>query len=333
MSRVEGARDEGYVLDRDHPSIELACDRAREVARDRAPPPLAAAVERAIAAHFPSASVRAPSPGVPAVGVRAWRAPGYDPQALDALLAEHATRGALRVALVLDEREGASDAAVQILTRAQAYLDRRNAASEGARFDRALDAHFALHDLDRELVRADYAHALDAWQWVLRLDPEAGLAVQLAALFHDVERLVSEPVVRIEQHAEDYASFKRAHARRGAELVTEALARIDLDPGTVRRVAELVATHEGDGASEDARLLNDADALSFFSRNSAGFADYYGAAHTRTKVQYTLARMSERASAALATVRLRGDVAAMLVEAEATAAGSSPRRSPRLERR
>jgi hypothetical protein len=257
------------------------------------------------------------SDGVPTLSLRGWRAPGYDPQALDALLAERASRGALRLVLELDEPRDADLAALQILTRAQPYLDRRNASSEGALFDRALDAHYRLHDLARPLVRADYAHALDAWQWTLRLDPEASLALQLAALFHDVERLRSESVVRIEQHAEDYVEFKRAHARRGGELAASTLGELGLERATVDRVAELVATHEGAGASDEAASLNDADALSFFSRNSAGFADYYGAVHTRMKVRYTLARLSVRARRELRTVRLRCDVAALLAEARA----------------
>lgn len=317
MTRMGVPRDvEGAVPDRDHPVVELACDRARELA----PPlqlPIAREIERALALHFPTASVRSPSPGAPRIRAGTWRSPGFDPQVLDALLAEHATRGALRIALELDALDGAAETAAQILTRAQAHLDRRNAASEGEAFDRVLAAHCALHDLDKPLVRADYAHALDAWQWVLRLAPRASLALQLAALFHDVERLVSEPVTRIEQHAADYAAFKRAHARRGGELAAMALADVGLGRATVDRVAELIATHEEQGAGAEAALLNDADALSFFSRNSAGFADYYGPAHTRTKVRYTYARLSENGRRALATVRMRGDIAALLAEARA----------------
>lgn len=318
-----GPRDLEEPLDRERPSVgpplELACDRAKRPARgDR--PALAAEIERALAAHFPGASLHAASPesdGLPIVSLRAWRAPGYDPQAFDALLAERATRGALRLVLELDDARDAGRSALQILTRAQPYLDRRNASSEGSSFHRALDAHFALHDLARPLVRADYAHALDVWQWTLRLDPSASLALQLAALFHDVERLVSEPVVRIEQHAEDYAAFKQAHARRGSELAARTLAKVGFERATIERVAELVGTHETGGASEEAALLNDADALSFFSLNSAGFADYYGAAHTLTKVRYTLARLRSRARRELSTVRLRADVAALVAEARA----------------
>jgi hypothetical protein len=161
-------------------------------------------------------------------------------------------------------------------------------------------------------VRADYAHALDVWQWTLRLEPSASFEAQLAALFHDIERLVSEDRVRIEHHARDYAAFKRSHARRGAEIAREVLLGIDLDARTADRVAELIASHEAPDADGERTLLNDADALSFFSLNSAGFADYYGMPHTRAKVAYTLARLSARGRAQLGALRLRADVAALL---------------------
>src|SRR5690606_10519534 len=124
MTRMGVPRDvEGAVPDRDHPVVELACDRARELA----PPlqlPIAREIERALALHFPTASVRSPSPGAPRIRAGTWRSPGFDPQVLDALLAEHATRGALRIALELDALDGAAETAAQILTRAQAHLDR-----------------------------------------------------------------------------------------------------------------------------------------------------------------------------------------------------------------
>jgi hypothetical protein len=62
-------------------------------------------------------------------------------------------------------------------------------------------------------------------------------------------------------------------------------------------------------------VLADADALSFFSLNSPGFADYYGAEHTRKKVRYTLGRMSSGAVRRLTSIRLRDDIRHELSEA------------------
>jgi len=202
--------------------------------------------------------------------------------------------------------------ALEVLTRCQRLVGRRNAASSAPLFDRVLEHHRSLYDLDKPLVRADWAHALDVWQWTVRLDPEAGLAVQLAALFHDVERLVSEADARVEHRAGDYQEFKDEHARRGAEMADEALRVTGVDAATRVQIARLIAGHEHPANDPDLALLNDADALSFFSLNSPGYVDYFGPEAARRKVAWTLARLRPEARRRLDGVRLRPDVAEML---------------------
>lgn len=212
--------------------------------------------------------------------------------------------------------------ALEVLTRCQRLVSRRNEASGTALFARVLECHPGLHDLSKPLVRADWTHSLDVWQWALRLDSGAGLEIQLAALFHDVERLVSEADARVEHKASDYPSFKDEHARLGAEMADAALADAGVDPGTRARVARLIEGHEhppspGDPDAalfNDAALLNDADALSFFSLNSPGYLDYFGPEAARRKVAWTLARLRPEARLRLEGVRLRPDVAALLRE-------------------
>lgn len=216
-----------------------------------------------------------------------------------------------------DEAPGAHvvGAACEVLTRWQRLIDRRNAGSSSAVFEAVLREHARRHDLEKPLVRADHEHALDAWQWTLRLAPEASLAVQLAALLHDIERLESEAERRIEHHARDYAAFKGSHAARGAILAAELLDDAGIDAATTGRVCALVAAHEERGADGELALLNDADALSFFSLNSSGYADYFGPDQTRRKVAYSLARLGPAARARLAVVKLRPDVRSFVEEA------------------
>lgn len=207
--------------------------------------------------------------------------------------------------------------ACEILTRFQRHVRRRNAASDTPLFDAVLRAHASLHDCDKPLVRADYDHALDTWQWLLRLDPDASLALQLAALFHDVERLESEADRRVEHHAPDYQAFKDAHAAKGADRAFEVLRAAGVDATTASQVRRVVGSHERRGRGREIDRLNDADALSFFSLNSAGYADYFGPEQTRRKVAYTLSRLSRPARAKLAYARLRPDVHHFLLESEA----------------
>ncbi len=205
--------------------------------------------------------------------------------------------------------------AIEVLTRYQRFLDRRNDASRGAIFDVVLKTHRVLHDLSKPLVKADYDHAIDTWQWVLRLDGHASQVVQLAALFHDIERLESEADARIEHHAADYQGFKDAHALFGAERTFDILVAAGVDVRIADRVRTIVSRHEKRRGDREIDLLNDADALSFFSLNVSGYLDYFGPAQTLKKVRWTLDRLSPEARTRLDTIRLRPDVRPFLEEA------------------
>lgn len=229
-----------------------------------------------------------------------------------------------------DDRGGGAAFPLEVLCRCQRAVGRRNRHSSTQLFDRVLRVHRRLFNLDRPLVRADFNHALDVWQWVLRVDRDASLALQIAALFHDIERLASEPDERIEQYADDYQQFKDEHARRGAEIAALNLRDAGVAEPVIDEVARLIVAHENppegrtpsaqrgveprvsNSPADDHTTLADADALSFFSLNSSGYADYFGPEQTLRKVTWTLNRMSAAAHERLQSMRLRHDVHALL---------------------
>lgn len=202
-----------------------------------------------------------------------------------------------------------ADRADEVFLRYQRLFPTRNEGSATRAFARVLAEHRDRHDLSKPLVRVDLDHAHDVWQWVLRLEPRASVEVQLAGLFHDIERLESESTVRIERSAPDYQAFKDAHARRGAEIVGQAIAG---GPWDVGRVQWLVAHHERRDIDPERALLADADGLSFFALNSPGYLQYFGEEATGDKVRYTWARLTERARGWLRRVRLPPRVRAMV---------------------
>jgi hypothetical protein len=272
------------------------------------------------------------------LSVEEWESPFFNFYEWDAQLDALAESQDGPFLLVLFGRDEERSRALRgILTRCQRVLDCRNEASRGALFDRVLAAHRQAHDLAKPLVRADYDHALDTWQWGLRLAPRAGLAVQLAALCHDIERLDSEADARSEHRAADYQAFKDEHAARGADLADALLGEAGVDAETRRRTARLIAAHErppgaaaadaaADEEAEAIALLNDADALSFFSLNSVGYLDYFGPEATRRKVAYTLGRLRPAARHYLTGMRLPAKVA----EAVARELGESPSHVERM---
>ncbi len=275
----------------------------------------------ALEAEFPTVSfvrANAAERGDVVVDAGAWaRAPRFDP--FDAAL--EAAPDARAVAVVASISSSALGADVvratgEILTRWQRRIARRNEASRAPIFASVLAAHRAMHRLDLPLVEADHDHALDTWQWMLRLEPDVPLAPQLAALFHDVERLETEAERRVEHRASDYQAFKDAHAARGADAAYDALRSVHVPEGIAARARAIIASHEQRGLDRDVDLLNDADALSFFSLNSSGYLDYFGVEQTRRKVAWTLRRLGQRARPKLALAKLRADVERLVQEAE-----------------
>lgn len=320
---------EGRLDEPRQPWVALAADRARPNGEWRREAleelPGLAELEQALAVEFPRVRVVGSGQhlrpnGVLAMSTALFGANAFDPQCLDRALATYAERGALRLVVLLDSPAPTSTI-LQILTRTQPYHDRRNGASSDPVFDRVLDAHRAIYDLDEPPARAEYAHAIDTWQWTLRLDPEASLPVQIAALFHEVERLGSETERRAEQGGD--AASEQAHAQEGATTMRGALEPLALPPSTLERALELVTSRETPDEDLERTLLADAEALSFFSLQSARFMDHYGREPTRQRVARTIARMSPDARARLPGVRLRADVAAILEERARSASARS----------
>jgi hypothetical protein len=275
-----------------------------------------------LAADFPSLAFASgiPASGIPSLTVTAerWESQSFNFYTLDGEVDALAESRDGPFALLLSGF--GEETARAVLTRCQRWMDRRNEASRGPLFDRVLAVHREAHDLAKPLVRADYGHALDTWQWLLRLAPDADLGTQLAALLHDVERLVSEADARVEHRASDYQAFKDAHAARGAELAEALLAEAGIDAETRRWTGRLIALHEQPPSTDDrdaeaVARLNDADALSFFSLNSVGYLDYFGSEQTRKKVAYTLRRLRPEARSHLGGMRLPAAVARELAAA------------------
>jgi len=266
----------------------------------------------ALRREFPTVAVEVEAGGgdsatLATIDLAAWTDRTADFAPFDRHVDDLARLGPVTI-VVHGEASLAVRAAGEMLTRWQRLVGRRNEASSRAEFDALLSRFEALHDVRKPLVRADWNHALDTWQWMLRLDPGARAAAQAAALLHDVERLESEADARIEHLAASYEAFKQRHAERGSRIARGLLEACGFDAPTVERACSLVAGHELPDDDPDRKLLADADALSFFSQNSSGYLDYFGPEATIKKIAYSLRRMRASAVSRLASVRLRADV-------------------------
>lgn len=204
----------------------------------------------------------------------------------------------------------------EVLTRYQRLIQRRNEASTSALFDAVLRKHEELY-AGSELAKNELDHAIDTWQWMLRLNPEVGLPLQLAALFHDIERLDGDTRERLEHRAPATQSTKEVRQTKGPERARRLLLDVGIDPKTAEHVRDILLGDTERVTDEEIALLNDADALSFLSLGSSAYVDYFGVAQTRRKVAYTLARLGARAKEMLGTVHFRPDVERLFHEVAA----------------
>jgi hypothetical protein len=138
-------------------------------------------------------------------------------------------------------------------------------------------------------------HLLRTRDWLLRLAPNASLALRVAALVHDCERMFPGGPVVDPTIAHDDDEYVRAHSERSARFATEWLRSLGADGSLVARVEELVRLHET-GGTPDADLLQAVDSLSFLDVNTPlvlGWIRDGRASHAqaRAKLDYTLDRI------------------------------------------
>ncbi len=141
-------------------------------------------------------------------------------------------------------------------------------------------------------VPEDPHHAENTFEWLLKLDPRADDALQIAALAHDIDRAVEARKVR-RSDFDDYNSFKAAHARNGALILREILGKCAVAISVTEESCRLVELHEigGDPRSD---LLRDVDSISFFEVNMPLYYQREGWEETKRRCIWGYGRLSAR---------------------------------------
>ena len=142
-------------------------------------------------------------------------------------------------------------------------------------------------------VPEDSRHSDNTLEWLLRLAPDAGYALQLAALAHDIDRAIEETKVN-RADFDDYNAFKAAHARNGAEILRPILTACGVELHIVDEACRLVEVHEvgGDPGSD---LLKDADSISYFDVNLPLYYQREGWDEAKRRSRWGYQRLSPRA--------------------------------------
>ena len=142
-------------------------------------------------------------------------------------------------------------------------------------------------------VPEDPRHADNTLEWLLHLEPDAGDALQLAALAHDIDRAIEEVKVRREDF-DDYDVFKATHAHHGAELLRPILTACGVARDIVDDACRLVEVHEV-GGEPQANLLKDADSISYFDVNLPLYFQREGWDETKRRSHWGYRRLTPRA--------------------------------------
>lgn len=139
-------------------------------------------------------------------------------------------------------------------------------------------------------VPEDPRHAENTLEWLLRIAPKAGEALQIAALAHDIDRAIKERKVCRSDY-DDYDAFKAAHAVHGADILRAILDECRVAQSTTDKACRLVTLHEvgGDSCSD---LLKDADSLSFFQVNLPLYYQREGYVETKRRCTWGYRRLS-----------------------------------------
>ena len=111
-------------------------------------------------------------------------------------------------------------------------------------------------------------HLLKTLEWLDRIAPDAGEAMRLAALTHDMERAFpgpDQPVQDVVKGFNDH-EYNVAHSARSAHIVGAWLREQGADEPLTREVERLIGVHE-EGGWPEANLVQAADSLSFLETN------------------------------------------------------------------
>ena len=162
-------------------------------------------------------------------------------------------------------------------------------------------------------VPEDPGHSINTLEWLLKFEPGADEAIQLAALGHDIDRAVEASKV-LRADFSDYEDFKATHARHSAEMLLAILQECGVeDPALADELSRLVCAHEV-GGEPRTDLLMEVDSLSYFDVNLPLYRERNSREETLRRCVWGYHRLSERARRIVAQLYPPGDELAGLLE-------------------
>lgn len=143
------------------------------------------------------------------------------------------------------------------------------------------------------------------------------MALQIAALTHDIDRIVSEWKGYGSYHngnLVDYQTYKSNHARRSASFIGDKMNKRHFPKDLIKRIEFLISHHDDQAADDpEIQLLQAADALSFFSVFSKESYEVLGS-DIRLKIKFSLNKIPSAQRSYLEKIKMPSKVRKILKE-------------------
>ncbi|MFA6098804.1 MAG: HD domain-containing protein [Patescibacteria group bacterium] len=145
----------------------------------------------------------------------------------------------------------------------------------------------------KSVAEEDYVHSQLTWKNVLKLKTNADIALQVAALGHDIDRSFPERRVKKEDF-KDYNEYKKQHSFVSAKIISELMSECHFEEKIIDKTRYLIENHEI-GGGEEINVLMNADSLAFFEYNIPFYLKRNGEEKAKQKIQFMYNRLSPTA--------------------------------------
>lgn len=167
-------------------------------------------------------------------------------------------------------------------------------------------------------IAGENNHALDVLNWVEKLNPKASIALKLAALFHDIDRVVTPEVgggFKGDRNSKEYLQHKKNHARRSAEFIIPLLKKNKVVSGVILKKTLFLIIHHDDTGEEVAKIndielnyLVSADSFAFFTSIAPKLFKAEGIERIKDKIRFMVDKLPDFARQLLRQQQLKNKI-------------------------
>ena len=167
---------------------------------------------------------------------------------------------------------------------------------------------------DKEIqqgIEGERKHVKEVLKWVKKLDKNPSLSLKIAALFHDIDRVVTPGVeggFKGDRKSKAYLLHKRTHAKRGANYTCKKLKECSVDTRIIDRVRFLIEHHDDtldevqSFSDKELEILVAADSLSWLASTGPTIYRKEGNERAKDKLKFMINKLPKFARKILITL-------------------------------